>query len=187
MQYFDFVYRKDVLTSKECNQLITEGNENLRKGTTASAAEKRNSNVNFLNLESKTGYLIQKIIDHLDNISKEHYKFNLTHIEEVQYSNYQTNMFYDWHVDTGGFNKYEMKRNLSASVFLSKKNDYTGGDFEFLFPTDISLDSKLTPTKPYQEQGTLLVFPSMMIHRVTKILSGERCSLVFWGKGNNGN
>ena len=48
------------------------------------------------------------------------------------------------------------------------------------FPDNIK-DNVLTPQDvENQEQGTLIVFPSNMIHRVSKVISGVRSSLVVW-------
>lgn len=37
--------------------------------------------------------------------------------------------------------------------------------------------------KEYLEQGTLISFPSFMLHRISPLLAGERRSLVGWCMG----
>ena len=60
---------------------------------------------------------------------------------------------------------------------LVLKDDWEGSDFEL----------KKTPNTPEMKiplrKGDLLVFPSLMNHRVTPLISGERKVLVAWAWG----
>ena len=66
-------------------------------------------------------------------------------------------------------------RKLSFSLQLSNPKEYKGGDF------NLHLSSKKTTL--LKEQGTLLVFPSYVLHQVKKVTKGERNSLVGWVTG----
>ena len=52
-------------------------------------------------------------------------------------------------------------------------NDYEGGEFEFF-------NNK---NKIKEKAGTILVFPSYMVHKVNPITKGTRYSLVAWFVG----
>ena len=65
-------------------------------------------------------------------------------------------------------------RKLSVVIQLSDPTTYQGGDFQF---QDVE-----TPVN-FRTQGSILVFPSYLPHRVTEITDGVRYSLVDWLEG----
>lgn len=79
----------------------------------------------------------------------------------------------DWHVDSGS-SESGIVRKLSISVQLSLPTDYEGGELEFAGHEQNAF-SRIA--------GTVTCFPSYCVHRVTPILSGERCSLVCFALG----
>ena len=64
-------------------------------------------------------------------------------------------------------------RKLSFSLQLSDPNTYTGGHLQLLPPNDQLTTANL-------DLGSLIIFDSRTKHRVTKIKSGQRKSLVGW-------
>ena len=62
----------------------------------------------------------------------------------------------------------EKTRKLSMSIILN--DDYEGGEFEFY-----GHKKSIKPTK-----GTVIVFPSYMVHRVKPVTKGIRYSVVAW-------
>jgi PKHD-type hydroxylase len=80
--------------------------------------------------------------------------------------------FYDWHTDFAGIRPL---RKLSLSIQLSWPEDYDGGDLELLYDA--------VPQRLERTRGTLLAFPSFMLHRVTPVTRGTRWSLVAWVLG----
>jgi PKHD-type hydroxylase len=58
------------------------------------------------------------------------------------------------------------------TVQLTDGTDYQGGDFEIMRGRDIEQLPK--------GKGTVLIFPSYLLHRVTPVTSGVRKSLVLW-------
>ena len=67
----------------------------------------------------------------------------------------------------------EYVRKLSFSLQLSDPEDYTGGEVQFM---DNSQKSYFAP----KQRGTMIIFDSRTPHRVRKIKSGFRKSLVGW-------
>jgi len=184
----NYVYKGNVLTKKECNLLIKEGSKDLEQGTMFKGGNKsfkdlgrRNSNVSFYRNGSSALSIIKKVFTEIRFISLELYGTYITHLEPVQYSEYEKGMFYSWHTDLSNDISRPLERDMSASLVLSNKNEYTGGSLQMVTPDCISKDNIFVPQDVEdQEQGTLILFPSSMIHQVTPVLSGVRKSLVLW-------
>lgn len=105
--------------------------------------------------------------------------FDISYLRDIQYTKYHssTNDKYDWHVDTFWANPTMFDRKLSIVIQLSDPSDYEGGDFQFESqyenPDRVAL----------RQKGTVLVFPSFLMHRVTPVTKGTRKSLVAWIEG----
>ena len=79
-------------------------------------------------------------------------------------------MYYDSHIDSG--ETLELDRDISASVFLTPRDQYEEGNLSFLYSSgwvDVN-----------EQQGSLVVFSSMLTHKVNKVKKGKRSSLVLW-------
>jgi PKHD-type hydroxylase len=64
---------------------------------------------------------------------------------------------------------------------LTDSSEYNGGDFYVkYFDNGKEKEHKIKDAK---EKGTLIVFPSSLLHRVTPITKGTRKSLVCWTLG----
>ena len=96
---------------------------------------------------------------------------------EMQYTTYEKGQFYNWHQDDGleALDK-DKCRKLSVVLQLSSPEEYTGGEFQLLNERN---NLYMAPKK----RGTLIVFDSRSRHRVRKIHSGVRKSLVGWVVG----
>ena len=79
---------------------------------------------------------------------------------------------YDWHVDQGDLAK---SRKLSLSLQLTDPSEYEGCDLQFRGGRHIETAPK--------GRGTLIAFPSYVLHRVTPITSGTRKAVVVWTTG----
>ena len=64
-------------------------------------------------------------------------------------------------------------RKLSMTVILSNPTDYDGGEFIF----------ESTGDEVFKNQGTIIVFPSFIRHRVNPVTKVIRYSLVNWFEG----
>ena len=127
--------------------------------------------------------------------------------EGLQYSKYHVGGHYSWHSDTSieqyytsqsknnlddndpncAFNStrandliaghVERPRKLSFSLQLTDHNDYEGGNLQFQSEANLKIHN--APRK----RGTIIIFDSRIRHRVTKVRSGRRDSLVGWVTG----
>jgi len=191
MRIANYLYQEKFLTKKECKKLINEGAKQLQKAIIYDAKDEaiessiRETNVSFFKLGSAVDDILKKVIDGLCYIAFNYYGVNITDIEPIQYAEYEKGMFYGWHTDSGASLQQPVKRDISASLILNDKSDYMGGSLQMVLPNKISKDNIITPQDvENQEQGTLIVFPSSMIHQVTPVTSGIRKSLVLWSCSN---
>jgi len=103
-------------------------------------------------------------------LNANHYwwQYDITHSNQTEFLIYKPEGHYNPHVDT--FHQRGEVRKLTALAFLN--DDFEGGKF-FLNATG-------TPYYPPQKKGTVLVFPSYMVHGVEPVIKGVRYSCVTW-------
>jgi PKHD-type hydroxylase len=170
------------LTKEECEILIDYGNKQNKK-----IAEVGNENINkeirknkivwFGEKDISLKWVMDKIANIVFNQNNNLYKFDLYGLtEDLQFTIYDTiDDGYKWHYDSGGASV----RKLSLSIQLSDPKDYEGCELEFIESASADKEAKET-LKP---QGTLVLFPSYLAHRVTPLTQGTRYSLVTWVGG----
>jgi len=110
----------------------------------------------------------------IGDCNSDFFKFNLTEItEHIQYTVYNSDEqgYYDWHIDMG---PDKARRKLSLVCQLSDPTEYEGGELQ------INTGEIIIPEK---EKGTVIIFPSYLLHRVTPVTKGTRRSLVLWIEG----
>jgi PKHD-type hydroxylase len=137
----------------------------------------RDCRIRWIPCDGGTVQLFQAISEMVTVANNQHWQVDITgFVERLQFTEYDrpgTN--YHWHSDTGG--GFASLRKLSFSLQLSPPDSYEGGDLEFTQPVDD------TTRKKFREQGTAIIFPSDLTHRVTPITKGARISLVGWVSG----
>ena len=104
------------------------------------------------------------------------WQFHLTNLlEDIQFTEYDADYegHYDWHMDMGG--EESSTRKLSITIQLSDPSDYEGGELQFLL--------NRTVHETERSQGTVVLFPSYLLHRVNRVTRGRRQSLVLWIHG----
>ena len=173
----------NVLTTTECQQIINHCTSKCKSSTLGSSLQKfkdvdnvkdfRYSVNTFIRPEDiKKLPVIRKLTDSIVKFSLECYNFPLGYIEPVQYAEYTEGMFYKPHIDSG--ETFEYDRDISVSIFLSPKDEYEGGNLCFLYPSGW--------VEANEQQGSMVLFPSMLTHKVEKVKKGKRSSLVLWCK-----
>ena len=187
-----FWYFKKGLSSKQCDYIINQGSKNiLKKGTVGNANIKlevkkktRDSDVCFLN-DKKINSFISPFIETANK--KAGWNFQYDWHESSQFTKYNKKQYYNWHQDSSGqpysndHGNYSNKvRKLSLSLWLNNPKDYEGGDLEF---ESYSNKPQLFQTKQLMKKGSIIVFPSFMLHRVTPVTKGTKYTLVNWTLG----
>ena len=122
--------------------------------------------------------------------NKENFRYDIEGYgaDNMQYTSYGEGEYYNWHIDTSVSVQYtptklesenfvalnsEKVRKLSFTMQLSDPDEYKGGELQILSDENISFFAPKT-------RGTIIVFDSRLRHRVRKIESGCRKSLVGW-------
>lgn len=123
------------------------------------------------------------------------WKYDIKGAESIQVAKYEEGSFYNFHKDGksdnfGAYNTPDNKikhgnvRKLSISIILN--DDYEGGGFQFVGQNSDDQGSEVAAniyTPDFSKAGSVMVFPSFMMHRVESVTKGTRYSLVAWFVG----
>jgi len=145
----------------------------------------RKSHVTFIqdkDIESE----VTKVVNEVNE--KTGWNFLLREFEPLQYTIYNVRDHYDWHIDSHGKPyKNGLIRKLSFTICLNDdetlNNNYTGGDFEICLPYPYHNKNKYFRFRKVFKQGTIIIFPSHIWHKVHPVVSGTRKVLVGWVVG----
>lgn len=170
-----FWYYTDILTSAACDSLIRtytqEGIETkppyIGGGEGLIDLDTRNvERVMLPTYKDIGGRLAAAGFD----ANRQAWQFNITHANQAEFLKYNPEGRYVAHMDTFLFPSDSDCRKLTVLAFLN--DDFEGGKF---FIQDGS--QKMYPP---QSKGTVLVFPSFLVHGVEDVISGTRYSVVCW-------
>jgi len=173
---------EDYFSDEECDAIIEIGEQAyLFEGLVGGAdnikrKHIRDSIVGFFGYSDNTSWLYDKMSDAVRTANNEAWNFDLIGFgDDIQYTKYfGGGGHYTWHADIGETCSH---RKISMVLQLSDENEYDGGELEFFSGPEINTMSK--------KRGTLVMFPSFLVHRVTPVNSGVRKSLVSWVSGPN--
>ena len=150
----------------------------------------RETNLKWIDLNDKSKWLFEKIIDCINDVNSKHFGYVLKFVEGFQFTEYteKTMGFYSRHKDCG--NKFEIAnfvdiRKLSFSIQLSDPNDYDGGELKIYNGKKSIYTNKEEFDIAKKDKGTIIFFPSHVFHEVTPVTKGNRYSLVSWIQGPN--
>lgn len=169
---------KNALSPDECDHICSLAHADLLKKAEIQDGDTKNrsSMITWINDNQVVDTITEKIF----RANAESFKFQLSTIEPLQYSRYDVDDHYNWHIDSH-FEPYAdgMIRKLSFTVILNR--EYTGGEFEITVPNPKNIDTSSTYDKP--NVGDIILFPSHIWHKVHPVKSGVRKSLVGWVLG----
>jgi len=119
-------------------------------------------------------FLYEKICE----ANRNAFNFDVENYCQIQFTEYSSEYggCYSWHHDVDWNDNKAFDRKLSIVVQLTDHKSYEGGNLEF---------DEVQGPQPLRlrKQGTIIVFPSYLRHRVTPVTSGIRHSLVAWFEG----
>ena len=177
--FTEFVFYKELLLPHEVNRILQAWDDTQTIKAEVSGDEEykdelRKSSVMRIDNTLENKWLYDKLAQIAVNCNHERYWFDILGFHEgLQLTRYSEGDFFEWHLDFGAGET--SNRKLSMTMQLSNPNDYEGGDLQFMVNQNIV-------TAP-REQGTLIIFPSFILHRVTPITKGTRQSIVGWVSG----
>ena len=144
----------------------------------------RSSMVKWIPQTQEWDWLYQRMIEMAQEANEETWGFDLISADEnIQYTEYYANEngHYDWHQDIGP-GELASKRKVSITLQLADDSEYEGGDLQLSGGGDGNGILSTAHTCP-RGKGVTVVFPSYMMHRVSKVTKGTRRSLVLWVGG----
>ena len=95
-----------------------------------------------------------------------HWDLDITGLEDLQLTEYNGGGHYDWHTDCDPFLKQnDLHRKVTAVLMLTGELEFEGLQL------------------PKLKKGDVIVFPSVLKHRVAPVESGLRRTLVCWTTG----
>jgi len=181
MTILNFYHIPSHIPKTVCDEIIKQYDDELEYepgivGNRTLDLKKRKSKVRWIYSDSWVSGMLAHFIQ---SANTNHFNLDLTGWDgKIQFTLYDTeNDHYNWHIDTNADDlKTNFVRKLSIVMCLSSIDDYEGGEFEIYYPHSLKETKKL-------DYGDVVVFPSIIPHKVRPIKSGKRYSLVGWYGG----
>jgi PKHD-type hydroxylase len=172
---------KDAFTPKEIDAIVAYGDQLApMRAELAGRDDKpdhiRITRVAWMVRKPEIQWLHTRLEEMVLPINAEFYRYDLYGLNEAfQYTVYEGAQggHYNWHVDMGE-KRYE-PRKISLSLQLSGPSDYEGGE--------LVIQAGDGDCAAEKARGTLIAFPSYVLHRVEPVTAGIRKSLVIWVAG----
>lgn len=167
---------KNFLTEEECDEIISlSKNFDLNEANTTYPTSNytlgkkddkfRQSKIAYIessNFENLTKKILNKI--------NEYKLFNEARYSDIlgySFNEYTKNNFLEWHADDA-----ELTNGATITVVIELSNGYDGGIFEYKMD---NIEHSFEKGK-----GSMYIFDSEIVHRVTKITKGMRYSINCW-------
>jgi PKHD-type hydroxylase len=159
---------KNFLSTEECDFILNKCKEDL----ILSDAEVYGDNDKLR--KSSVGWIsdLEFLNERLTNKLKETFNINgmeVTGLGDYQFTEYKVGEYFDWHTDS----TTTIYRDRFTSIVIQLNDTYKGGVLEIK-----NLKGELVPIE--NKIGTLYIFNSRLVHRVTPVVDGIRYSLVNW-------
>jgi PKHD-type hydroxylase len=185
-----WVVDNDAFRSEEVDEIV-----NITKTLQISKGELFKSNPDYSTREALTGWIesptaqTQWIYDRLnyriENYNNHVFNLDLSGIPYIQYAEYHEGGHHDFHMDLAfdgprvyDYTINEFFRKLTVVVLLTEPNlDFNGGEFQ------INMSMERTPVNIPMRKGSVLMFPSYLLHRVCPVSRGLRKTLTTWVLG----
>jgi len=172
-----FAFWNNAFSKEECQTIINIAKDKgLIKGTTKGESDVRDSKISWLYPADDLDWVFRRVTDITLNLNEKFFKFDLFGINEgFQFTNYKApSGKYGKHVDRAINSPV---RKLSISIQLTDPEEYEGGELK-LYDGENEENNVMD-----KAQGTLILFPSYVLHEVMPVTKGERNSLVTWVTG----
>lgn len=172
----DWAAAEGLFSADECSKIIEHcAKFKLSKAKAGSLKKIRDSRIAFVN-PGGMEWVYSRITDVVKDANEKYFKFDLWGFQEgMQFTEYNAPAGrYETHIDR---NFGAACRKLSTVLLLTDPDKYVGGELQLMLAGDNY------PTPLTRTQGTLIMFPSFLPHRVTPVTEGQRHTLVGWITG----
>ena len=198
IQNYNNVYRywDKAIPHKICKKLISLGKGKWGQAEIFDSADDiRNSDIVWVQ-DQQDQWVYDLIFPYMMDANEQAgWKYDMVAVEDCQVTRYTKDGFYSWHKDGIGshlcdsydkfiylhfyrnlYNKFLKGNVRKLSMTIVLNDDYEDGNFEIAHLPD---EEKI----PRLKEGSIIVFPSFLEHRVTPVTKGTRYSLVAWFVG----
>lgn len=178
----NYYYFDDGFSAEDLDKIYTEvGEIPFMEATTIGGDNKkaRSSSIKWVPQNDQWQWLYERLTNMIIEANDILWNFDLLSApEQIQYTEYYASEggHYTWHQDIGP--EMLSLRKVSITVQLSSPDEYTGGDLEIWQGGEGPI---VTP----RGKGTVVIFPSYMMHRVSTVTTGTRRSFVLWAGGGH--
>jgi hypothetical protein len=174
-------------TSHECQKIIEMTNQFYPSNASIGGniensriqKQMRSAAIYGIDYDEKTAWIFEKIANVVSIVNTLHFDYDIagiTHsIQLIEYSaDWPIKGHYDWHIDSGKGEPAHRKISLTAQI--SDPNDYEG--------CELIINNHAHEVIGTRERGSIHLFPSYMLHKVSPITKGIRYALVIWIHGS---
>lgn len=173
--------RPDAFTPGECARILALARRSAYAAAGLvggeQAARIRRARIAWLDEADSAAWVFARVVDLVAEANRAHFGFDLTEFAErmqVAWYDGTAGGHFDWHSDIGD-GPFAARRKLTLVVQLSDPADYEGGRLE--------LNAGFGPVAAEIRQGSAILFPSFVLHRVVPVSRGARHSLTTWVHG----
>jgi len=180
----NWAYYNGVFTPEECKKIIEYGKSLKQIDAKVGGGNHKEevdpniriTTISWIEPQPEINWMYRKLVDATLGLNKEYFNFQLNgFFEKLQFTEYNA--------PDGNYRQHMDKvfgsviRKLSVIVQLTDPKEYEGGDLKIF--------SGPNPETMIKEQGTVIAFPSYILHQVDPVTKGQRHSLVAWTLGDN--
>jgi len=186
--YFPRVVPLEIFTKQQCEWIVQEATKmSLNQGHVQNVADNSERDLSVRSVQgtgihkkdNRFSWVLKEIVEAVVEVNDKYWNYKIPSdphsdlVEHLQFHLYNASSrgHYKWHQDVG-VDGPVARRVISIVVFLSDTSDYEGGELQVigndgLIPFDNS-------------QGHVVIFPSFMMHQVTTVTKGVRCTFSIW-------
>lgn len=180
---FFFTAAECDIISSYCSTLSLKPGEEYSKYS--DIPQQRRANISFLDgVQPETQWIYDKFNILISHYNDNCFDFDITGYDYMQYAKYGPGDKHDYHMDLPlgirhiDYYLTESFRKLSVILLLNEPGvDFEGGNFE------INHYSEQYPLNTNLQKGSVLIFPSFLLHRVAPVTSGIRQTISVWPIG----
>ena len=172
------VCEANVLTQGQCNMIRDDAevmgmkrSHVMNKDGTTKRSFTRTCSSCWVPFAPHHKWMYEVVRNVASDLNDEHYKFDITGIQQLQILRYRPGQFFLPHFDTfdGG------DRKLTMVINLSDPSEFLGGG--------LRVECDLHNQKDVKKLGSATIFPTYIRHQALPVLWGSRWVLVAWLTG----
>jgi len=172
------VCEPNVLTQGQCNMIRDDAeimgmkrSHVMKKDGTTKASFTRTCSSCWVPFAAHHKWMYEVVRNVASDLNEEHYRFDITGIQQLQILRYRPGQFFLPHFDT--FDGSD--RKLTMVINLSDPSEFLGGG--------LRVECDMQNKKDVKKLGSATIFPAYIRHQALPVFFGSRWVLVAWLTG----